>query len=133
MIAPSSSLPRIQEQITSLLEHTHGHLSDLPREPTDDPVNELLLMLGEFQRDVETEIKGTTSGGGLIQKIQCHLEAFRSELRGTAPRFIPFLKGSPHARRVPLMDFLDEEEQDLNASGTLPIIYLDEVEKLAKE
>ncbi len=44
LIAPSSSLPRIQEQIASLLEHTHGQLSDLPHKPTDYPVSKLLLM-----------------------------------------------------------------------------------------
>ena len=127
------SLPRIQEQIESLLELTREQYSKLPPEPSDDPVNELLLMLSEFQKDVDSEIKGTTFGNGLLQKILCHLDDFRFELRGTAPRFIPFEKGSPHAKQLPEMGFLHVEEQDLDTRGTFAIVYLDDVEKLVRE
>ncbi|KAF8323493.1 P-loop containing nucleoside triphosphate hydrolase protein [Cantharellus anzutake] len=128
----AKTLPGLQEEITSLIEQTQEELSALPPEPVENPVDELLSAIGKFQRDIETEIKGTTSGDGLIQKYKRHLEEFRIELRGTAPRFVPFEKGSPNARKVPLMDFLPEEERDLDSHGTVPIIYLDEVHKRAQ-
>lgn len=68
-----------------------------------------------------------------MQKFQSHLDDFRLELRGTAPRFIPFEKGSARAKELPQMDFLDVEERDLGTRGTLEIIYHDDVEKLVKE
>ncbi|KAF8340500.1 uncharacterized protein EI90DRAFT_2906014, partial [Cantharellus anzutake] len=131
--AIAGNLPDIQAQISEKILETEAEIKALPVDHSDDPVNTLLKMLGEFCRSVQVEIEGTPSSEGLIQKIRRHLIDFRNELRGTAPRFVPFDKGSREAREVPFIEFLDEQERDLGDKGTLPIIYLDEVKRIAEE
>jgi len=84
---------------------------------------------------VDVEIAGTISEDGLIQKMNAHANLFRYQLRGSAPRFIPFKPDLETALRqnVPLTLFLPEEERDLGDKGTQPVLYLTDVEKRAKE
>lgn len=128
----AQELPRVQAEIDQNIKETEKELQGLPKDFTHDPINKLVGMLGEFQRHLDSEIKGTTSPQGLIQKINRHLADFRTQLRGTAPRFVPFDRGTRDARCVPSTDFLDEQEKDLGENGTLEIIYLDEVKRIAE-
>ncbi|KAF8323490.1 P-loop containing nucleoside triphosphate hydrolase protein, partial [Cantharellus anzutake] len=130
--AIAKELPRIQAEVAEKILETEAEIKALPVDFASDPVHTLIGMLEEFCRRVQAEIEGTQSPQGLIQKIRRHLIDFRNELRGTAPRFVPFDKGSREARQVPFIDFLDEQERDLGNHGTLPIIYLDEVKKIAE-
>ena len=119
-------------EIEQKIKEAEKELQDLPKDFTHDPVNKLVGMLGDFQRHVEAEIEGIASPKGLIQKIKRHQADFRMELRGTAPRFVPFNKGTHQACRVPFIEFLDEQERDLGEKGSLDIIYIDEVESIAE-
>ena len=119
-----SRLPQIRAQILRKIDEIEQELDSLPRDLTDNPVNEVLRFIGSFQRKVRVEIDGTIYPEGLIQKIKAHLAEFRRELRGTAPRFVPFGKGTSHADDVPVLEFLDEQERDLGDEGSLDIIFI---------
>ena len=83
---------------------------------------------------MDVEIAGTITEDGLIQKMNAHANVFRYQLRGSAPRFIPFKPDLEMAswQNVPLSLFLPEEERDLGDKGTHPVLYLTDVEKRAK-
>lgn len=122
-----SRLPRIRSHIARKIDEMERELEGLPPDFTDNPINELLRLIGNFQKKVWTELEGTINPEGLIQKIKAHQLTFRKQLRGTAPRFVPFDKGTDEARQIPSLDFLDDQERDLGEEGSLDIIYLDEV------
>ena len=101
----------------------------------DKPARAVTQLIVDFQRKVDVEIAGTIAADGLIQKMNAHANVFRNQLRGTAPRFIPFKPDLETAQRqsVPLTLFLAEEERDLGDEGTHPVLYLSDVEKRARE
>ena len=84
---------------------------------------------------MDVEIAGTIAADGLIQKMNAQANVFQSQLRGTAPRFIPFKPDTEKALRqdVPSILFLPEDERDLGDEGTHPVLYLSDVEQRARE
>jgi hypothetical protein len=131
LLIRSSSIPQIKADIARVREETRRDLSRLPP-PASNALSEALRMIADFQRVVEKEVDGTTSKHGLIQKIRAHENQFRRDLRGTAPLFVPFNAADKFAR-VPIIDFLAEEERDLGQHAFTQLIYLDEVQERAKE
>ena len=128
----SSSIPQISADIRRRRDETLEALSRLPPSITANPFGEALRLIADFQRAVQKEVDGTTSEHGLIQKIRVHEQQFRRDLRGTAPLFVPFNSTDEFAR-IPVIDFLAEEERDLGANGFTEIIFLDHVQKRARE
>ncbi|KAF9521211.1 hypothetical protein BS47DRAFT_1386879 [Hydnum rufescens UP504] len=124
-------IPQIKADIARVREETRRDLSRLPP-PVSNALSEALRMIADFQRVVEKEVEGTTSKHGLIQKIRAHEQQFRKDLRGTAPLFVPFNAADDFAR-LPIIDFLAEEERDLGHHAFTQLIYLDEVQERARD
>lgn len=82
---------------------------------------------------MDHEIAGTSAENGLVQKMNAHANTFRFQLRGSAPRFIPFRATESGDEDVPIIQFLPEEEQDLGDDGTYDVLDLSDVEKRAQE
>ncbi|KAL0955559.1 hypothetical protein HGRIS_001798 [Hohenbuehelia grisea] len=133
----SERLPKIQEELQRLLDETKEALDALPREPSSDPLAEIIRLLYDFTRDVTRHVEGIPSEKGLLQVLRPHQEYFRSSIRTTAPDF------RVHSRGAEVYDdgiterpsFLRDEEDDLAASalaayaGSSPnnVVYIDEV------
>jgi hypothetical protein len=110
-----------------------AQIRKLPLPLADKPVRVVTQLIVDFQRKVESEIAGTIAKDGLIQKMNAHADTFRCQLRGSAPRFIPFTHEEvPERQYVPLIQFLPEEEQDLRDEGTHPVLHLSDVETRAQ-
>jgi hypothetical protein len=128
----SSSIPQIKADIARLQNETRRELSRLPPPISTNAIGETLRLIAKFDRAVQKEVAGTTSKDGLIQKVRVHEQQFRRDLRGTAPLFIPFNSTDENAR-VPVIDFLAEEERDLGNTDHSTVIYLDQVQQRARE
>ncbi|KAI6014041.1 P-loop containing nucleoside triphosphate hydrolase protein [Pisolithus microcarpus] len=116
----SKRLPEIQEELYKVLQHTEKDLKDLPPEPPADPVNEALLIISEFLRELSVRIEGTPEADGLLQNIRVHTARFKREIRATAPSFIPWVRNEAHQHRLPPTSFLDNEEKPLAGANNFP-------------
>ena len=128
-------LPDLLAKINKRIVEIKAAARKLPPPLDGDPVTVVTQLIVAFQRIVDHEITGTTSGHGLVQRMKAHTREFRHQLRGTAPRFIPFRPDIEKARRqsVPSIRFLPEEEQDLGDEGSHPVLYLSDLETRAEE
>ncbi|KIK17199.1 hypothetical protein PISMIDRAFT_15324 [Pisolithus microcarpus 441] len=129
----------IQEELYKVLQHTEKDLKDLPPEPPADPVNEALLIISEFLRELSVRIEGTPEADGLLQNIRVHTARFKREIRATAPSFIPWVRNEAHQHRLPPTSFLDNEEKPLAGANNFPVtgpppnsIYIEEVMERAE-
>jgi len=89
----SFSLPEIQDELEKSIYTTREALRQLPREPSQQPVNEVATLLHEFVTDLVRHIAGVPDEKGLIQSFRPAQDRFRSEIRLTAPRFRPYERG----------------------------------------
>jgi hypothetical protein len=128
---------------------TQGLLAQLPREPSEQPVNEVATLLHEFVADVAKNITGIPDENGLIQSIRPPQERFRTEIRATAPKFRSYEKKFAGRRSMPRAEFLDIEDDDYSededdqpvAKGTVTgkrkrrssVVYVDEVFERAQQ
>ena len=127
-------LPDLLAQINAKIGEIRAETGRLPSPTVGKPVRVVTQLIIDFQRKVDVEIVGTISKNGLIQKMNAHANVFRYQLRGSAPRFIPFrLTEREEWHKVPEIPFLPEEEQDLCNDGTHPVLYLSDVESRAQE
>ncbi|TFK66013.1 hypothetical protein BDN72DRAFT_772573 [Pluteus cervinus] len=126
-------LPHIQAEVDSAISSVEDELDRLPKEPSQDPVHEVMGLLQRFIGDLQEEIRGRPDPNGLIQTIRPHHDDFRQSIRGTVPCFLPFEeKGVP--RKMEPFIFLHEEDDDDSSDGTddtstSNFIYVDEVLK----
>ncbi|KAH7883426.1 P-loop containing nucleoside triphosphate hydrolase protein [Phlebopus sp. FC_14] len=105
-------LPTFMEELTDALEETQKRLSALPKEPSNDPVGEVLHVVNEFTRDLEQHLEGTPDEHGLIQTIRPYQEAFKRTIRQTAPKFVPLEKKKAANKVLSPINFLANEEGD---------------------
>ncbi|KAG9312355.1 P-loop containing nucleoside triphosphate hydrolase protein [Chiua virens] len=82
-------LPEIQDELASAIQDTGRRMSELPKAPSGDPVNEVFKALNDFSRDISCRVEGT-SQDGLPQAIRKHQKAFRKAIRRTAPKYVPW-------------------------------------------
>jgi hypothetical protein len=103
-------LPEIQDELERSVQMTQALLTQLPREPSKQPVNEVATLLHEFVADVAKHITGISDEKGLIQLIRPAQERFRTEIRATAPKFRSYEKEYAGKRTMPRAEFLDNED-----------------------
>ncbi|KAF8991460.1 P-loop containing nucleoside triphosphate hydrolase protein [Cyathus striatus] len=83
-------LPEIQEELSKSIFKTREALSRLPREPSEDPMNDIAALLHEFTTDLTRHIEGIPTQGGLLQSIRPFQLKFRRSIGKSAPRFQPY-------------------------------------------
>ena len=71
------------------MQQTEESLRALPKGPSNDPVSEVLRVLGDFHKELSERLEGTPDQDGLLQTIRPHTETFRCAIRFTAPYFLP--------------------------------------------
>lgn len=103
-------LPEIQDELEKSIYKTRDLLVQLPREPSQQPVNEVATLLHEFVADLARHIAGVPDEKGLIQCIRPAQERFRREIRSTAPKFRSYEKRFAGTRKMPRAEFLDHED-----------------------
>lgn len=92
------------------MQITEERLRALPKEPSNDPVGEVLRVLGDFQKEVAERLEGTPDETGLLQTIRPHTEKFKREIHGTAPNFVPWERKEALGK-LPPASFLSSEEK----------------------
>jgi hypothetical protein len=124
------SLPEIQEELERSILATRLTLQALPNEPSKDPQNEISNLIHGFVTDLARHVEGVPDKDGLLQTIRPAHEKFRSEIRGTAPEFLPFERQFAEEKRIGKATFLrDEEGEELEqelATMAVPINGWDE-------
>ena len=123
-----------------LLTHARDALEKMPREPSDQPVSEVLEILHKFSRDLEREMDGVADDNGLLQRILPRKEAFRRAIRVTAPDFVPVEKSLDDQYTSSSFSFLNNEEtkDDVrtgkdNILSVSKAIYIEEVSDSANK
>lgn len=123
---PLCRLPQIQEELEKSLAFTRNNLTQLPKQPSNDPRGEISALLHGFASDVSRHIEGlpiSTAGPfanrakespreGLIQDINAAQEKFLQQIRATAPNFRPFEKKDAENKHLHSAAFLRLEEGD---------------------
>lgn len=146
----SKRLPEIQEELEKSILSARLALSMLPKEPSNDPRNEISNIVHRFVTDLSWHVKGVPDDDGLIQSIRPAQRKFKSAIRGTVPEFRPFEKRFAESKTFGKPIFLrneeggvsdvdDDEPGDVDSSlqpkGRLTTrnrtIYIDEVLKRA--
>lgn len=131
----SFSLPEIQDELEKSIYTTREAFRQLPREPSQQPVNEVATLLHEFVTDLARHIAGVPDEKGLIQSFRPAQDRFRREIRLTAPRFRPYEKRFSTCRQMSRATFLDHEcdvseNDDHEGDSRKPkgyIVHVDEV------
>lgn len=127
----STRLPKIYEQLDFSIEKTLEDLRGLPREPTDDPVGEVMDLIHKFTVDLSRHCEGIPEPDGLLQIIRPAQEQFQRAIEDTKPDFRPFPKGS---RKMIDKPGTDRQAGALvtKGGGTAPVFYIDEVMEKAQ-
>ncbi|KAG7091488.1 hypothetical protein E1B28_010519 [Marasmius oreades] len=141
----SQRLPEIRRELKVGIQKATVALGQLPRPPSNDPLNEISSMLFSFKSDVEKYVEGVPDRTGLHQTIRPYQEAFRKKIRKTAPNFKPYERRQG-PRVVPRATFLDHEEDEekvfddekeeevaINAEDENESIYIEEVLQRAND
>lgn len=115
-----------------MLAKTEEDIGRLPKPPSNEPLSEILRLIGAFVRDVEKHTEGTPSEAGLLQQLRPFQEEFKRSIRRTAPAFCPFERQNARPS-VPVPSFLTNEDdaESLQLSGSREI-YIDEVMEHAR-
>jgi hypothetical protein len=137
------SLPGFQEELEKSTRDTEVKLEALPKEASKDPQTEISTLLHGFVTDLVKLVEGVPNKDGLLQSIRPAHEDFRSEIRGTAPEFLPFERRFVGVKKMEKARFLTHEEGEAREGGDIVdvgdehcnagIICIDEVFKLAHE
>ncbi|KAJ6451821.1 P-loop containing nucleoside triphosphate hydrolase protein [Mycena vitilis] len=110
----SYELPVIRNEVSTAIKQTRDRIAQLPKPPSDDPVNEISMLLHTFVADLHRMLEGVPRADGLLHSIRPAQERFRREIRRTAPDFRPFearRKTKNEAQTVyPDPDFLLKED-----------------------
>jgi hypothetical protein len=94
-----------------MVRKTEKSIKGLPKAPSEDPLSEIMSLLGIFVRDLERHLEGTPEEGGLLQRIRPSQERFRREIKATAPDFRPYEKRYAKSKSAHWPAFLDDEER----------------------
>ncbi|KZV84495.1 P-loop containing nucleoside triphosphate hydrolase protein [Exidia glandulosa HHB12029] len=124
-------LPELQNEVTKLLAATETALQQLPPPPSEDPISELLGLIGGFSRTIATNVQGTPEVDGLYQSIREEYQVFRRAIRSTAPDFRPFPRRDKDESSFLNPDFVPADEH-IEKSLSAPI-YVDEVMEQASK
>ena len=91
--SPCSRLPDLEDELQALLKETESQIRTLPAAPSDDAQGEILLLVSDFTRELASYVEGTPDDNGIHQAIRPLNKVFTTEIRGTAQKFSPFVRG----------------------------------------
>jgi len=77
---------------------TESQIRKLPAAPSDDAQGEILLLVSDFARELATYVEGTPDANGIHQAIRPLNKLFTTEIRVTAQKFSPFVRGATGIR-----------------------------------
>ena len=111
-------LPQIQDELEKAIAETRLALSNLRKEPSNDPLNEIVTLLHIFTNDVAKHVEGVPHKAGLLQAIRPAQERFRRGIRVTAPKFRPYERKYVGERHLLKPNFLTNEEENDDDEGS---------------
>jgi hypothetical protein len=111
-------LPQIQDELEKAIAEARLALNSLRKEPSNDPLNEIVTLLHTFTNDVAKHVEGVPHKSGLLQAIRPAQERFRRGIRVTAPKFRPYERAYVGHRHLPKPKFLTNEEEDDDDEGS---------------
>ena len=111
-------LPQIQDELEKAIAETRLALSNLRKEPSNDPLNEIVTLLHIFTNDIAKHVEGVPHKAGLLQAIRPAQERFRRGIRVTAPKFRPYETMYVGRRHLPKPKFLTNEEENDDDEGS---------------
>jgi len=91
--SPCPRLPELEGELQYLLKETESQIRKLPAAPSDDAQGEILLLVSDFARELASYVEGTPDDNGIHQAIRPLNKVFTIEIRGTAQKFSPFVRG----------------------------------------
>ncbi|KAF8623386.1 hypothetical protein AX17_007424 [Amanita inopinata Kibby_2008] len=140
-------LPEIQDELERSIAKAQHQLNNMPKEPSNDPIGEIMNLIHRFTIDVSRHAEGVSQADGLLQAIRPAQQRFRRAIKETSPEFRPFSRNS--GKEISKPRFLSAEEgskdsgsEGEGASSILPkrkkrenpfIYYLDEVMQRAQQ
>ncbi|KAJ3936011.1 MAG: P-loop containing nucleoside triphosphate hydrolase protein [Lentinula lateritia] len=132
----SKRLPEIREELHQLMHNTRKDLAQLPKEPSQDPMSDISAMIYSFSSRLSRVLEGTPEAEALLQCIRPAQNAFKREIRKTAPNFRPYEKKYASQRNMAHFKFLNNEEDELewdqdsedNTESGAPV-YIDDVNR----
>ena len=111
-------LPQIQDELEKAIAETRLALSNLRKDPSNDPLNEIVTLLHIFTNDVAKHVEGVPHKSGLLQAIRPAQERFRRGIRVTAPKFRPYERKYVGERHLLKPNFLTNEEENDDDEGS---------------
>lgn len=111
-------LPQIQDELEKAIAETRLALNSLHKEPSNDPLNEIVTLLHIFTNDVAKHVEGVPHKAGLLQAIRPAQERFRRGIRVTAPKFRPYERVYVGHRHLLKPKFLSNEEGNDDDEGS---------------
>lgn len=114
----SKRLPQIQDELEKSIFNARQAVSALPKEPSNDPLNEIVTMLHVFTNDISKHVEGIPDEDGLLQSVRPAQERFRLEIRKTAPNFRPYERKYAGRRHMSKVKFLTNEEGHEEVEGS---------------
>ena len=86
-------MPELADELQNLLKETEDQINKLPVAPSDDAQGEVIMLVSSFAREVASYVEGTPNENGIHQAMRPLKVVFLTEIRGTAPKFSPFVRG----------------------------------------
>ncbi|KIL62477.1 hypothetical protein M378DRAFT_12811 [Amanita muscaria Koide BX008] len=111
----SKRLPEIRDELERSIAKAVMQLKELPKEPSNDPLAEIMNLLHLFVIDISKHAEGIPAHDGRLGLLQIIREAqlkFRHAIKSTTPEFMPFYKKSGKFVSTPKFLSIDEEEVD---------------------
>jgi hypothetical protein len=131
-------LPQIKSELQLNIEKVEEQLSRMPREPSSNPQQDVTILLHQFSTDLFRHVEGIPDGSGVLQRLRPLQNAFRKEIRRTAPNFQPCEEPEEiqASSNTQYYFILEEDEKEYDAADVLShsrAIFLDEIMKKMEE
>lgn len=125
----SFSIPGIHEELQKSLEETEAEILKLPTAPSDDPLSEVLQLIGSLVQSLENRVQGTPEADGLLQKLRPAYETFRKAIWSTKPQFRAIERSYANA----IGNVREEsDEESIAETQSFNEIFIDEIFERAK-
>ena len=122
------SLPQLRKDSKDSYTKVDKLLADLPPPPSKDPASDLLRMVTTFSREVGLLIEGEEAFERLLQRCRPAYLRLKHDIRGTAPRFIPFLRNEDTKGFDASWNAESEStSEDEDGQALSEVMYLDDV------
>ncbi|KAI0706855.1 P-loop containing nucleoside triphosphate hydrolase protein [Cerioporus squamosus] len=122
------SLPRILDQVALQLESCNAQLEKLPPPITAEPTAFVLALVTSFCTELAQRVRGSPSNTALVQSTRRAYEAFKLNIRSSAPPFVPYKDQTQAPRDI--SEYLRVDANDRNARSKKfagKVYYLEDV------